>query len=68
MGYGEIQRDTARYTTKIQLDTYSYSWIQYTVIVGYSGIQWICCKMARYRDTACSEIPRGYGEIQAGYK
>jgi len=37
VGYGEIQRDTARYA-RIRLDT-----------VGYSGIQWIYCKMARYR-------------------
>jgi len=39
VGYGEIQRDTARYG-RIQLET-----------VGYSGIrlQWICCKMGRYR-------------------
>jgi len=41
VGYGEIQRDTeldtARYV-RFQLDT-----------VGYSGIQWICCKIDRYR-------------------
>jgi len=48
VGYVEIQQDTARYV-RIQLD-----------IVGYSGIQWICCKMARYRsiDTGIHGIPR----------
>ena len=44
--YSGIQPDTARYV-RLELDT-----------VGDSGIQWICCKMAR-----CS-----YGEIQAGYR
>ena len=34
-----------------------------TETVGYSRIQWTCCKMARYRDTAGYQ---GYGEIQAG--
>jgi len=34
--YSGIQLDTARYV-RIQPDT-----------VGYSEIQWICCKMARY--------------------
>jgi len=64
VGYGEIQRDTARYSW-IQLDTYGYSWIQWTV--GYSGIQcgsaakWL--DIGRYRDTA----GQGYGEIQVGY-
>ena len=53
-GIQQIQLDTARYI-RIQLDT-----------VGSSGIQWICCEMARYsRDTAGYQ---GYGEIQAGYR
>ena len=64
MGYGEIQRDAARYSrySWIQLDTYEYSWIH---IVRYSGIQWTCCRMARYRNAAGYQ---GYGEIQAGYR
>jgi len=37
VGYGEIQRDTARYV-RVQLDT-----------VRYSRIPWICCKTARCR-------------------
>jgi len=37
VGYGEIQRDTARYV-RIQLHA-----------VRYSGIRWICCKIARCR-------------------
>jgi len=41
-GIQQIQLDTAKYD--IQLDT-----------VGHSGIQWICCKMARQGH---SEIPR----------
>jgi len=46
--YSEIQLDTARYV-RTQLDT-----------VGYSGIQWICFKMDRYRiDTGIhGRIPR----------
>ena len=59
MGYGESTAgyylDTARYV-RIQLDT-----------VGYSGIQWICCKMAKYRsiyrDTRDIYQRQGYGEI-----
>jgi len=39
--------------------------------VGYSGIQWIWCKMARYRDTAgytkdTVRYRQDTGEIQAG--
>ena len=52
-GIQQIQLDTARYV-RIQLDT-----------VGYSEIQWIFCKMARYRDTVGYQ---GYDEIQAGYR
>ena len=52
-GMQQIQLDIARYA-RIQLGT-----------VGYSGIQWICCRMARHRDTAGYQ---GYGEIQAGYR
>jgi len=62
-GIQQIQLDTAR-KVRIQLDT----------VVGYSGIQWqwICCKMARDKDTAGYQ---GYtvryrqadtGAIQAG--
>jgi len=43
MGYGEIQRDSG-----IQLDTARYVRIQLDT-VRYSGIQWICCKIARCR-------------------
>jgi len=39
-GIQQIQLDATRYV-RIQLDT-----------VGYSGIQWICCIMARYEDAA----------------
>jgi len=45
--YSGIRLDTARYV-RIQLDT-----------VGDSGIQWICCKMDRYRiDAGIHGIPR----------
>jgi len=49
--YSGMQLDTARYVS--QLGT-----------VGYSGIQWICCKMARYRlmQQRCTGY-QGYGEI-----
>jgi len=56
--YSGIQPDTARYV-RIQLDT-----------VGYSGIQWICCKMDRYRSRQGYTVryKRDIGEIQAGYR
>ena len=68
VGYGEIQRDTARYSrySWIQLDTYEYSWIQWD-IAGYSGsaAEWLDTgiqrdtkDMVRYRQDT--------GEIQAG--
>ena len=68
MGYGEIQRDTARYSrySWIQLDTYEYSWIQWDT-AGYSGsaAEWLDTGiqrdtkyMVRYRQDT--------GEIQAG--
>jgi len=62
--YGEIQRDTARYV-RIQLD-----------IVRYSGKQWTCCKIDRYRihtgidarDTKdMVRYRRDSGKIQAGH-
>ena len=56
MRYSGIQLDTARYV-RIQLDT-----------VGYSGKQWICCKMARYRSIQGYTGYQGYVEIQAGYR
>jgi len=52
-GIQQIQLDTARYI-RIQLDSVGYSWIQL-----------ICCKLARYRDTAGYQE---HGEIQAGYR
>ena len=56
MRYSGIQLDTARYV-RIQLET-----------VGYSGIQWICCKMDRYKLESIQgyTIYKGYGEIQDG--
>jgi len=46
-GIQQILLDTARYV-RIQLDT-----------VEYSGIQWLCFKMDRYRiDTGIHGIPR----------
>jgi len=53
-GIQQIQLDTAR-NVRIQLDT-----------VGYSGIQWICCKMARYLDRNRGRYAgyQGYGETQ----
>jgi len=62
VGYGEIQRDTARYSW-IQLDTYEYSWIQWDT-AGYSGSAAKQLDIGRYRDTAGYQR---YGEIQAGY-
>jgi len=50
-GIQQIQLDIARYTRIQQLDT-----------VGYSWIQWIWCKMARYRDTA------GYTKDTVSYR
>jgi len=58
--------DTVRYSgiQQIQLDTYGYSWIQWDT--AYSGIRWICCTMARYRDDTAGY--QGYGKIYAGYR
>ena len=63
MGYGEIQRDIARYSW-IQVDTVGYSGIQWD-IVGYSGSAAKWLDMARYRDTR--DMQAGYREIQAEY-
>ena len=71
VGYNEIPRDAARYSS---IDTARYVRIQLDT-VGYSGIQWICCKMARYistyRDTWDTKdtvrYRRDTGEIQAGH-
>jgi len=52
VGYGEIQRDTARYSW-IQLDKYGYSWIQLE-IARYSGsaAEWLDTGIQRdTRDT-----------------
>ena len=62
VSYSKKQLDTVIYV-RIQLDT-----------VEHSGIQWICCKMARQIDTGIQRdtkdtvrYRRDTGEIQAGY-
>jgi len=63
--YGEIPRDTADTAGN------SYRYVQILLDpVGYRGMQWICCIMARYRsiqEYTKRVNPMRY-RIQAGYR